>query len=247
MKKIYYSIVLLSSVAAKCPSNHTSNTVLDSNKNNESVLKHTEPKKKPTNVVVENTDVGDTLSKKEASRTTLPQNAKSEQNDIGFTKLHHAAQKGHLSEVIKLLKATDIQVNARGKKGCTPLHIAAVCGHTEVVTQLVKVSGIEVNAKDENGSTPLHYALGHNFVKVIKVLLKAKGIDINTKDNDGRTPLITAVGHGNQVEVIKALLETKGIDINAKNNDGNTALDVAKKDGYEACVNVLKEALKRQK
>jgi ankyrin repeat protein len=92
---------------------------------------------------------------------------------LGWTPLHHAAERGH-SSVIALLIARGADVDAReGGDGATPLHWAACRGHLRAAQILVS-AGADVNAADDRyGRGPLGWAtlLAEPSEKVARLLL----------------------------------------------------------------------------
>lgn len=150
------------------------------------------------------------------------------------------ARSGKLAEVRKLLDE-GANVNGRfGGKGDTPLLGAVSFGQTEVV-RLLLTRGADVNATfAEGGGTALDMAAYKGNAEIAKVLLEA-GADPNIRDaRYGWTPLHAAAKRGN-AEIVQLLI-SHGADINARNNDGNTALYVAKVEGREEIVAMLKRA-----
>ena len=84
---------------------------------------------------------------------TKPQN-----ESIGQTPLHCAAEFGHLTICILIIEKL-AEKNPKTKLGCTPLHTAAFHGHLEVCQYLMKFQTKEKNPKDlDVGRTPLHWA-----------------------------------------------------------------------------------------
>lgn len=68
------------------------------------------------------------------------------QNELGWTEIHRAAQKGDCNEVERLLKGgTD--VNTRTHGSMTPLHIAARKGHIKVARLLID-NGANIDAQN---------------------------------------------------------------------------------------------------
>jgi ankyrin repeat protein len=109
------------------------------------------------------------------------------------TVLHWAACSRH-ADVVELLLAEGIDVDARDSLGETPLHYV---GDTSDVAALLIAGGANVNAKDIDGRTPLHSAVSHGYKDVVALLI-AEGSDINAKDNSGDTPLRVALVAGHR-------------------------------------------------
>lgn len=134
--------------------------------------------------------------------------------------INRAAERGH-TEIIKLLVASGVNVNARDGYGhWTALHHAAKHGHTDLAEFLI-TAGADVNAESSKwvylsptttayrGCTPLHLAawMGH---KGVLELLIAKGAKVNTKDDKGLTALYYAEGHKHK-EVADLLRKHGGV------------------------------------
>lgn len=83
-------------------------------------------------------------------------NAKDRDKGWGFTPLHYAAWRGHLS-VCKILIRSGARVIARDEEGQTPLHLAAWFGRVQVAKYLLEV-GANRRARDSKGDTPVDLA-----------------------------------------------------------------------------------------
>lgn len=91
------------------------------------------------------------------------------------TTLHHAAEKGDLSVIMKEL-TKDAPVNATTTHGgTTSLHLAAKNGHLAVARALLE-AGADPAAHDRRGRmTPQAYALLHGHTEVAKLINEFKG------------------------------------------------------------------------
>jgi ankyrin repeat protein len=91
------------------------------------------------------------------------------------TPLHHAAENGDLSAVLKEL-ANNTEVNAiTTHGGWTSLHVAAKNGHLEVARALLE-AGADPTAHDRRGRmTPQAYALRYGHTDVAKAINEFKG------------------------------------------------------------------------
>ncbi len=56
---------------------------------------------------------------------------------------------------LRILLATNVDVNARDSKGDTALHVAASRGRSEAI-ELLLAHGANIEAQDDNNRTPLH-------------------------------------------------------------------------------------------
>lgn len=105
------------------------------------------------------------------------------------SRLHEAAWRGDLEEVIRLVEGrTD--VNWRDSIHETVLFGAAAWGQVEVVRYLLSV-GAGCNIAESNGYTSLHWAASHGNLETIKVLADA-GADPTVTDHHGRLPIDVA-------------------------------------------------------
>ena len=67
------------------------------------------------------------------------------------------------------------------------------------------------------------------------------GANVNAKDEDGDTALAYAAIRGAPANVIKQLLNA-GADVSIKNNHGKTAIMLAKEQGKNQILELLKQA-----
>jgi serine protease inhibitor/ankyrin repeat protein len=156
--------------------------------------------------------------------------------------LNNAAA-GGCTDLIELILARGIDVNARDEHGEMSLHAASRWGHMEIV-KLLLAKRADVNARtvspwDDSGSTPLHLAVrrGHSD---IALLLIAKGANVNAKDAEGKTPLHVAA-KGGHCEVAKLLID-KGADVNTRDIDGESPLYTAAASGDGRMTQLLIDA-----
>jgi ankyrin repeat protein len=105
---------------------------------------------------------------------------------LGRTPLHLAARGGD-PELIRLLVARGLDVNARDDHQDTPLCDIAWLDKPEAVAALIE-AGADVNARGINKWTPLHHAVYHHRVDIVRLLLAA-GADPTVPEKDGVTPL----------------------------------------------------------
>jgi ankyrin repeat protein len=128
--------------------------------------------------------------------------------------LHMAAWFGN-AEVVDLLVARGIDVNAVAGAGETPLHFAALRGHEKIAETLLKC-GATPNVQTTHGptdmfyaqppvvgETPLHLAAAYGHAGIVRLLL-AHGADKSITDRTGQTPRHWA-GRHDQEEIAKWL------------------------------------------
>jgi ankyrin repeat protein len=153
-------------------------------------------------------------------------------NEGNYTPLHVAALNGQ-NAIVKLLLASNADVNVKGATGDTPLNFAVRGNHLEIAKMLLAQKA-DVNAKNNWGYTPLRTAIDHGGSIDLLALLIASNADVNLKDNIGFTPLADATG----TNVAKLLLANKA-DLNARDYSGGTPLQWAAYRGQKDVVEVL--------
>lgn len=112
-----------------------------------------------------------------------------DQDDLGRTILHLAAQRGNVAVLQNILDLPcGIDVNSRDKDGQTAVHYAAESKRVDAIALLVS-RGADIHAKDYKGRTAMHRAAAKNRPLAIDYIAKLAGNDsINDVDNDGNTP-----------------------------------------------------------
>jgi len=125
--------------------------------------------------------------------------------------LRVASQAGML-ELVKMLLANKVNVNAVDEQGRTALLQA---------------------------TRPCGTGICDDRVGVAKALLEA-GADVNLANKDGQTPLFYAIYSGD-TEMVQLLLEA-GADVTVKMKDGETVLQRAQKEEYNEIIKLLKAA-----
>ena len=113
---------------------------------------------------------------------------------------------------------------------------AAASGDTTRIRFLIAL-GADVNA-DQQTDVPIVEAAYNGQTKAISLLLK-KGADPNRTEHVGVTPLIAAVSRGH-ADVVHLLIEWHA-DLN-RYGDPGTALEVARQNGREDIVQMLRQA-----
>jgi len=177
-----------------------------------------------------------------------------EQNGLGQTALHWAAEFGEAGIARALLQA-GAPVECADLKGCTALDVAAAKGQAEVIEVLVKhgagvvrrpktkaplhwaaeqgnllmlefllKSGADQDAEDEQGQTPLDWAARNNHESVVRLLL-ARHARLKLGGQHKTTPLHWATAHAN-TNLIGLLLQT-GCDLNARNAEDKSPIQLA--------------------
>ncbi|CAM9629768.1 unnamed protein product [Choristocarpus tenellus] len=96
-------------------------------------------------------------------------------NEVGFTPLYAAAEKGHV-EIVQELLGAGADPQARSPNGFIPISIAASNGHLEVVKAFIECTEINHTTNREGIITPLDAAVEQGRVDVVRALLVA-GVD----------------------------------------------------------------------
>ena len=172
------------------------------------------------------------------------------------TALHFAAGKGH-KEIVELLIAKGVDVNAKDNRGGTPLHSTASGGQKEIAKLLI-AKGADVNAKDEDGETPLDWAIRNSNWKHVR-RKRTETADLIHK-HGGKTrkqleaaelgvsveglPYISihdaagAAGRDGNIEAVKQHL-TAGTDVDARDAEDKTPLQHAAYWGHKEIAELL--------
>jgi ankyrin repeat protein len=138
----------------------------------------------------------------------------------GNRALHFAALENAQSVLQALVKAPNIDLNAKNAVDETPLMLAVIRGH-QAAAEALLAAGAPVN---KPGWSPLHYAASTGNMDLVTLLL-GKQAAVDAKSPNGTTPLMMAARHGHS-ETAKLLLNA-GADILARNEQGMTARDFA--------------------
>lgn len=124
----------------------------------------------------------------------------------GFTLLHYAAKYNRMVEVLPLLMAAGLSVNARTMLGgSTPLMLAVMRDQFAMVKALIDM-GADVNLCTTSGDSLLMRAIAFNHSIDIIMLLIKETVNINHANCDGKTALHVAVRSGKE-DIVKMLLE----------------------------------------
>ena len=155
----------------------------------------------------------------------------------GKTALHLAAEKGHVSPLIMLIKAgSNINMLIKDNSGNTAFHWAAMTGNTHVVECLIEYD-CNTRMSNANGETALHLAASEGHDVIVKLLVKTKvSVIAATKVNKLHALHLAAkAGHR---PVVKTLLEAKA-NIESRTLERETALYLASGLGKKSVVQEL--------
>lgn len=142
----------------------------------------------------------------------------------GFTILMAAASSRNNIDLLELLVARGVGVNARSSDGTTALLVATVTQNSEVVQFLVE-HGARVNDQNWNGVSALMVAASLGDVKTAQYLIE-HGAKINARNKDGMTALMLAAS-SDQHEVAELLLK-HGAKIEMTNKKGYDVIMTAR-------------------
>lgn len=165
-------------------------------------------------------------------------------DDDGKTPLHYALTQGQ-KDVVELLLARKVDVNARDKDGGTPLYYAAKYGNKDVV-ELLLAKKAEVDAKNNDGETPLYAAASSREYTVEQSsVTPANGGDLSKAQPGSTVPgyisqRLSEKEYPSARDVARILLD-KGADVNAKDKAGKTPLDEAVSRGNKGAAEVLRQ------
>ena len=76
-------------------------------------------------------------------------------NDLNYTPLHIASEKGHLEVAEMLIDFGNADVDVKDKNQFTPIYVASSEGHIDIL-ELLLSTGANVNCKHIENWTPLH-------------------------------------------------------------------------------------------
>ncbi len=142
------------------------------------------------------------------------------------------------SHAIKLID-NDMSPNQQNECGASLLHISIIVGNNDLALRLIQMGG-NSNLANWQNETPVYIAANWSRNDVLEKLLINKGNpnhQVNTT-SAFNTPLLIAATNGNK-RGVQLLLE-HGANPKLANSKGKTALDIAKNDGYNEIVELLK-------
>ena len=132
--------------------------------------------------------------------------------------------------------------NWKTSSGTTALMRATAADNLDICQWLLKENLVEVTSKNFDGWNALHFAACFCRTEIIALLLKETSIDINEQTDDGWTALHfaaqTSFSVEDRVEVTRILLEYDPQLL--VDEAGKTALDIARENGNESVVELLK-------
>ena len=155
-------------------------------------------------------------------------------NNDGWTALHFGVENGNF-ELFKLIIQNGINIYIRTNCKMTSLHIASKEGHLKICQCIVAQYNYDVSKKRSEYDT---------YTKD-KTLFRQIFLDkfLNARTTKGNTSLHLAV-LGSHVDVSKFLLKCD-VDITYENIDGDIPRDIAKREGYQSVLDVMKDKYDR--
>jgi len=158
----------------------------------------------------------------------------------GLTPLHAVCSmcddRQRILDVVRMLVASGVGVNAENNEGMTVLEMAADKGLPLQVIRCLVDSGAQVDRPTKNGSALLRAAAAGNTD--CARFLCDRGANPNLAAKDGKRPIHAAADAGRN-EVCRLLVE-RGVDVNLKYHN-QTALDIASKHHNALLVKMFKE------
>jgi len=150
-------------------------------------------------------------------------------------KLRITNEMGDRIDLINMLIAKGLPIDARDEAGMTPLHYAAQNGQ-RALCHVLLTGGAAVDATEMLGRTPLLCALEKSFTFTAETLVDG-GANVQKADNLGRTPLHVASQTAGK-ELIQRFLNL-GADIQALDSNGWTVLHYAADKGTADVIRLL--------
>ena len=146
-----------------------------------------------------------------------------ESNDAGPTGvgLIDAAAAGDLVGLRALLETSELDLNARDKRGRTAL-MAATYANQPTAAALLLQAGADVDLQDDMLNNPFLYSGAEGLMEILK-LTHAAGADPTIRNRYGGVAIIPAAEKGH-LEAVRYLLEETDVDVNHINDLGWTAL-----------------------
>lgn len=173
----------------------------------------------------------------DAARVTLLHEAGADLTaiDADGNNLVHIALLHNRSNLLPLLKALGVCINARNDKGMTPLFTEISLNRADNIELLHRL-GAKMALSLPDGRTPLQYAVTEGHYRCIESLAHA-GAKVDTTDSRGNTLLHYCAAHGQQY-CMQALLQA-GADVHIRNKIQWTPLHYACAKNATECQQLL--------
>lgn len=142
--------------------------------------------------------------------------------------IQHAAAY-HQTNVVSMLVALGVDVNALGSEGNRALSISCLKGDAATAKVLLE-HGANPNLRGKDGFTPLHDAALNGNREIIELLV-THGAEINAVASESASTPLHYAASFNRLNAVKALVE-HGADTNLRTKSGFTALQLATTNGF---------------
>lgn len=143
------------------------------------------------------------------------------------------------AKMVEALYLNGAQINHKNDRGETPLHVATKDPRRQEVLLVLLALGANIEEGNNRGQTPLIYAIINENNPLIDILLK-RGANMNHADAENNTPIMYCAKSGNR-EALRVLI-ARGADFLKYNNNGDRALNIALKNDYKTCAEILAKA-----
>lgn len=144
-------------------------------------------------------------------------------------------------QILQLLVAWKVNINAQDKYGITPLHLACSRGNRAAVEVLLAAGNININVQDKQQDTPLHNACLPGDEWIIEKLLDNEA-DVLIPNDENLIPLHIACREG-FADVVNIMMRKKFSHCNemvtSNDDQNNTPLHFACRSGSVEIVEIL--------